>query len=378
MAIRLRDSFDYFATADITKVFTQIYTDGAGGGGSSDLQIGAYGRRSTSAIRFSCNASVNRSASPVGVTLPATGAVCGIFCAFTHSGAGFANLFTGTSANPSTSAAGSITNCLFNIRQGGANHTSLRVNTDGTLSYLRGTNTYTVIATSVNALQVGVTYALHSVVTIDNAAGEVTLLVNGDEWIAATSVDTQDTASATWNEVVFGHLAITGGGVTTWDIDDLVIWDSNSSDATNPATTLPSDVRVDYRLLTADGAFKQFTPSTGSTHYTLLDEVPASLTDYIGSSTPGVRDTFTAEGVALPGAGLLGVEIVYLAQRMEAGTSSTAAVIRLGSTTYDGTAEGNASSETYQRQYWGRRPSDLAEWTESDYETGQYGVKKAT
>jgi hypothetical protein len=78
---------------------------------------------------------------------------------------------------------------------------------------------------------------------------------------------------------------------------------------------------------TGDGNYKQFKPSTGSTHWTLVDETPCNgTTDYnsVTTTNSGKRDSYTVGGVTTVGSGAIisQIDIVPCVSRDKITTST--------------------------------------------------------
>jgi hypothetical protein len=57
---------------------------------------------------------------------------------------------------------------------------------------------------------------------------------------------------------------------------------------------------------TGDGTYQQWTPSTGSTHYSLVNEMPSNDdTNYVYAASPGSVDTYTTPGATTSSAGIV-------------------------------------------------------------------------
>lgn len=84
------------------------------------------------------------------------------------------------------------------------------------------------------------------------------------------------------------------------------------ADSTN--STLPS----------SDGAYLQWTPSTGTTHYTLVDESTCNgTTDYNSTSTVGNRDSYGVSLASVPnGSTITAIEVTPCASRNQNGNGS--------------------------------------------------------
>ena len=74
---------------------------------------------------------------------------------------------------------------------------------------------------------------------------------------------------------------------------------------------------------TYEGYYKEWKPSTGSTHYTLVDETPCNSTDYNATTTIAKRDSY---GISLStvgnGAYISQIDIQPCASRQTTGTGT--------------------------------------------------------
>lgn len=95
-------------------------------------------------------------------------------------------------------------------------------------------------------------------------------------------------------------------------------------------------------LPTAAGTYSAWTPSTGATHYTLVDETTCNgTTDYVSATAAGVRDSFTVSVASIPnGAMITGISITPCASKSAtSGTASMSLFYRLnGVNSVDGSA----------------------------------------
>ena len=102
------------------------------------------------------------------------------------------------------------------------------------------------------------------------------------------------------------------GGATIFGVSALLIAQWVLADTT--ASILPS----------SEGAYLQWKPSTGTTHYTLVDESTCNgTTDYNSTNTVGNRDAYGVSIVAVPdGSTITAIEITPCASRNKTGGGS--------------------------------------------------------
>jgi len=372
MALLFADSFDHYATADITEKYAQIAVLP-----STAPTIGAFGRRSTSGMRWTvAGAGANRSGKSVYLT-PETptpsGATCIVGFAFTHGGDGFGDLGT-TAGNDPNQAGASPYAVLLYIRQGSATQVYFRLNTSGQIEARLATSN-TLLGTSSVALSQGVTHYLEFKVLIHDTAGTVEVRKDGFAILTLTNQDTLATASATWDEIAFGHISSVVGHQGHWSYDDLYVADGSGADITD----FMGDVRVDSLGPDGEGTTLNFTPSTGSTHYTLVDEAtPNDDTDYNESSTVGHIDTLTFGAVPISGATVKAVQVVCSVRRTDAGVTGHKAMTRIGGTNYAGTEYSVSSSYSFRRQVWEDSPATATAWTDTEINGAEFGYQKSS
>jgi hypothetical protein len=75
---------------------------------------------------------------------------------------------------------------------------------------------------------------------------------------------------------------------------------------------------------TADGTFKQWTPSTGTSHFALVDETACNTTDYNSTNTAGNRDSYSIDISSIPaGSQITQIEIIPCASKNLNGGSAS-------------------------------------------------------
>lgn len=333
------DGFDHYATADIPKKWGAANTFAA--------IDSAAGRRGGGALDSPYNG----------------GGIKKTFAAGASWVIGFAFK---TSSLPASSL------YLAFLRDAGSNQCELRLNSDGTLQVTRNVATLTG-GTSSNALSTNTWYYIEFKVTIADSisAGSCKVRVNGVDWLTvATGQDTKATSNASANEVFIGSWAA-GSGPAMY-FDDLYICDQSGS--TN--NDFLGDVRIDTLFPTSDGNYSQFTPSTGTTHYTLVDESTPNTTDYNDSATVGDRDSYGMGNLAaLASQTIYGVQVNAAILKDDAGSKSAAVMVRSGSTNSDGASTALGTGLSYVSQVFEQDPAASAAWTETTVNAMEAGVK---
>jgi len=137
----------------------------------------------------------------------------------------------------------------------------------------------------------------------DAVAGAVRVYLNGMEVINVAGVNTgADDIS---------RINFQGNTGRDKDIDDFYVVDS--------ATRL-GECRVELIRPDADTAVKAWTPSTGTSNFAMVDEVPFNGdTDYVSSGTPGATDLYDLSPLVSPPTTIFCVQTVMAARKDEAG-----------------------------------------------------------
>lgn len=160
-------------------------------------------------------------------------------------------------------------------------------------------------------------------------------------------------------------------------VDDVVAWDTTGS----VLNSLPSTrLAVETLRPNADTAESDWTPNSGTTNYTQVDEGPVSDGDttYVESTTTGDRDRYDVGGTALPsGASIVGVQATAIARTTVSGT------LKLGVRGPAGT-ESLSANQTLQTSYAAiyhtveLNPDDSAVWEPSDLANAQIVLEHGT
>ncbi len=263
---------------------------------------------------------------------------------------------------PSSLAARTIAGYL----ESGTEHLRLAVNADGSLTVSRAGTALaggTTAAGVISALNVY--YEIEWSGTINDTTGAFELRVNGVSVCSGSGVDTRNGGAV---GTISTFRITTSGATDDWD-------DWYGSAAANDWKGNP---RAIGQLPNSDGGVLGWTPSTGTTHYTLVDDAtPGGDTDYVSSSTSGVRDAYGYP--ALPvgsGSTVYGVMERLWARKDDAGARVIDGVARIGGVNYDnGSSFGLTSDYAPYEPKWTTDPSTSAAWTVAGVNAAELGPK---
>lgn len=247
----------------------------------------------------------------------------------------------------------------------GITHMDAFVNVTGRIELRRNG---TVVATSSLALNPSVWYYVEIKVTIADAGGFMEVRVNGTSWITFTG-DTRNAGTASVGMVMY---TFSNDQYT----DDVYLLDDTGS---APYNTYLGDVKVDTLSPNNNGNSSQLVGSDGNStdNYQLVDELPALIADYTGSSTIGEKDTYAFSNLATATGTALAVQTSVFGYKSDAGVANIKTVERLaGGTERDSVSMPMAASPGS----WltgGPQVTDPASapWTITSINAAEFGVK---
>lgn len=338
MALQFLDSFDHYATGDVTEKWnafvgvlgTQAISAGAGRRGSN-AWLGDANRGLVKAVPAHATMIVGRALAMGGVTFSA--------------------------------------NAITEFREAGTAHLIVRLNTDFSISVLRGPGT--VLGTSAAGVVTTSGYCyLECKAVIHDTTGSYEVRVNGVNVLAGSGVDTRNGGNGVVTSVAL--MAVRSGEL--WD--DVYICDGSGS--TN--NDFLGDNRVDCYFPNGNGNSSQLVGSDGNSvdNYLLVDEsAPNDDTDYVQSATATEKDTYSFPNMAHTPATISGVQILMNAKKDDSGSRSLASVIRSGGADTDGATQALSTSYAYYMQISETDPNTTAAWTQSGFDAAEFGVKVA-
>lgn len=334
------DGFDHMVTADLTKKWNSVgatatvsATAGRGGGGALQLNT-------------------NSSTSSVTKTIPAGAA---FVLGFRFSTPAFVSMQ------------------LASFLDAGTNQCELRLNADGTLSVSRN-GTALTSGTTAFALSLNTSYYIEWKVTIADSIATDSCVVRINNAIVLTvpaAQDTKNTANASANAFRLGTATLTGGVVGTAMMDDFYLCDQSGATLNN----FLGDSRIDTLYPNADGFYSQFTPSTGTSHFALVDEATPNTTDYNDGLNVGDRDSYAMTNLpALTSQVIHALQVNAAILKDDAGAKSAATMVRSSSTNADGTSVPLGTTQSYVSQIYAVNPNGSVAWTEASVNALEAGV----
>lgn len=257
---------------------------------------------------------------------------------------------------------------VVEVRENSIQHIIIRITSSGTFQ-IRNASGVT-LATGTKVLNISTWYYLEFKIIIHGTTGTYELKIDGVTDIIGTGANTQNGGTGQWNNIRL--LSITHSNAY---YDDLYICDTSGS---APRNTFLGPVKIETLMPQTDavaaGSNAGLTPSTGTDHGALVDEIPPNTTDYNKSSTVGVKDTYNYPSMALTGT-IMGIQTNLYVAKSDISARTVCGVIRIGSTDYDGATLTPTTGFQYQSEVRPVNPNGSIEWTVADVNSIQVGMK---
>ena len=259
-------------------------------------------------------------------------------------------------------------NVFFQFLESAIVHVAVHLEGSGFMSVKRGT---TLLATATtNPLVAANWYYVEAKVVIHDTTGSVEVRVDGTTVtfdVPLTAVDTRNAGTG-----VVDRVDVRGSLSPYTYYDDLYICDDSGS---APHNDFLGDIKIENLMVqTGNGSNVGLTPSTGTDHGALVDEVPPNTTDYNGGSSVGLKDTYNLPSMVGTGA-ILGIQTNLYVAKSDAGARSVCPVVRTGGADYDGTSKTLLTTFKYHTHVWEKNPGTLAAWTSADINALEAGMK---
>lgn len=225
----------------------------------------------------------------------------------------------------------------------------------------------TVIATGTTTLAANTWYYIELKLTVNGASGACALQLNGVSEIATT---TGNFGSTNPGFLQLPHPQSNGSVF----FDDLYVCDTTGSRNND----FLGNCHIETLFPNGDGTHTDWSPNSGTTHYTQVDDAsgtyPDGDTSYVSDATSGDRDTYTVPSLQTLAPSIFGVQTSMYARKDDAPARSIARVIRQGGVDYDGTSKALTNSYADYRQIDETDPTGAA-WTIANVNGDEFGVK---
>jgi hypothetical protein len=257
---------------------------------------------------------------------------------------------------------------LLGLMEGTTRHISLTVDASGRFRVSRGLATAAgggLLAQSTTGLYGVNSWAYAELqILVSDTIGTVSLSLNGTVIATATNVDTRNAGtSGVINLVSFesGISATSFSAARFTRFDNLYILDTTGP---APLNAPLGPVRVDTLVPSAD-VQTNFTRSSGSSSFVLIDDVPANGdTDFVSSGTSGHKDIMELSNLSAVGGTPLAVRTVLTARKTDAEAINVIPSLIAGGTEISGPSHAIGDSYAPYRHTFLTAPDGSSPWTE--------------
>ncbi len=260
---------------------------------------------------------------------------------------------------------------IFQPNTGGTTNINVSVERFGDITVSKGTTLLNASGTSQNgglgrALPMDKYAYIEVKVYCHATTGTIEVRVNGQvRWTYTGNTVTTNAYTA----------AVQFGGACTWD--DIYIVNGQAAAGAMPNNDFLGPLLVSAIVPTGVGAEDAWLNVGSASGWQNVDELPGpSTTDYTYSETVGAIETY-ALGDIDTSYEVMGVAFYAWTAASEAVTARTIqSVFRLGGVNYVGASAAlAAASYSYYRQLYDSRPSDNQQWTPTDINAVEAGLK---
>jgi hypothetical protein len=256
---------------------------------------------------------------------------------------------------------------LFGLYDGTTLGMNVHKEYGGELGVYRGSTQLAV--TSGLGLVTSTWYWIEFKTLCNSSAGTYELRVGGVSKLSASSQNTKAGSNNYHN--VFQMLGAANGKCR---YDDIFILDGSGSSN----SSFLGNRKVVALYPNGDVAgYADFTCSSGSTHYALVDENPVNDdTDYVEDGTIGHKDLWDYPSLAGTGSNVSGIQINSMVRETDAASMTLNTLIKSGATEDVGTGEviGSTSYRSLRR-ISETDPDTGLPWTVSGVNAAQFGIK---
>lgn len=196
---------------------------------------------------------------------------------------------------------------------GVTSHVRICITADGAVRVRRGDGAGTILGTSsTGVVPFNTWFYIAAKVRLHDSTGTVDIEINGSNVLSLTGLDTKNGGTKTVFDTA--GWGAPGGGLSPRRRDLYVC-----NEAGTKNNDFLGDVRVTASFPTGDTTPEQWTPSTGSDSFAVVDEASPNTTDYLESSTVGHITRMTLADLPDTTHEVLGVVVKSYAAKSDAG-----------------------------------------------------------
>ena len=286
-------------------------------------------------------------------------------------GATYTELWTGCAFYQNTTGNNSGI-ALFGLNSSAGTEMELAINgATGQLLAYCGPNSTLLGSTSNGVIPYQVWCWIEFHVVFSGSVGVVDVYVNGTQVMHLTGQNTIHNSGQTGVNSVSLGCAVSQYSVSGY-CDDWYILDPNTS----PNTARLGDSRIKTLVPASDAGPNNGTPSSGSTHYAMVDEAQWSSTNSLTiTNTSGQEELFGMGSLGATPSSVWAVRVLAVAEKTDAGSCNLETVMSSGGNVATGPSTPLLTSYSHVTGIFQTDPNTSAAWTYGGVNAMDCGVK---
>jgi hypothetical protein len=256
----------------------------------------------------------------------------------------------------------------FHLRNGTGAQVTVKVNNDGSISVYRGTDGGTLLgSSSAGVVTSGEWQYLEAKIYCHSSAGTYEVRIDESSVVSGESANTQNQSD---NNLSLFRIK---GADSQYYVDDLYI----CSDEGSYNNDFLGDQQVDTLYPTGAGTYSQMFPSGEVNNWQCVADTNWGPShDHVASSGELI-DTYIFSGLTeLVSDNINAVQVSQMVYRPYGGVARMSGVSRFDSVDYSGEVHFVRDQFEQERTIFERTPSGEAQWTYSDVNGGEFGIKQ--
>jgi hypothetical protein len=223
---------------------------------------------------------------------------------------------------------------------------------DGVI-YIHAGSTTAVLLGAISPVSPDTWHTLSGWFVISATVGEIHMRVDSDD------TKRVDLTGLNLGSAVFNTLALVSGNLSGRPIvDDIYINDSAT------AAFLP-ELRSQTLAVSSDGSTLNLTPSTGVSHFAVVDESPVSTTDYLSGTNIGDYDLLGVTNLSIVPGSIEALKLVGYAAKTDAAARAWNLGLESSGTTSLGSNLSLATTIQYYERGFATDPDTAAAWDQT-------------
>lgn len=253
---------------------------------------------------------------------------------------------------------------LVEFRKSGATEASIAIDMSSmTINAYRGRRSTLLGSSGAGVMGASAWYWLEFRYLISSTVGVMEAWVNGTQVLTLTGLNNTANAKTSIDTVMLGESEDFRGFPANTVLDDLYILNTAGA---SPLNGRLGDCRVARVVPTSDATPNDGTPSTGATHYGVVDEAQFNTSDYNTiANTLGLEERFGVSALPSTPDTIYAVSPVSVRWKTDAGNAAAYNGVRSGSSETLGAYTQLSTSTQIKRDIIPLDPATSAAWTAS-------------